>query len=210
MFIELTDHLKCPSDHPEQFLVLLPEVMDGRRVMRGEIGCPVCGKVVTLREGVLDFGRDEGQDPAETGQGGGGEISAPLSAEAALALMGIEGPGGYLLLVDRATMLAPDIEALLPGVRLVLLNPPASLAPRMVAADSTAISIIRSPRMPIKPSSMRGAVIGGDSARDPVWVTEAGRAVLPGLRVVVTGPVLPEMPFEILAETPGCWVGRRP
>ncbi len=211
MFIELTDHLKCPSDHPEQFLVLLPEVMDGRRVMRGEMGCPVCGKVVTLREGVLDFGRDDGQDPAETGQGGGGETSAPLSAEAALALLGIEGPGGYLLLVDQATQLAPEVETLLPGVGLVLLNPPVPLVlSEWSHPGSIAISIIRSPRMPIKSSSMRGAVIGGDSARDPVWVTEAGRAVLPGLRVVGTGPVLPEMPFEILAETPGCWVGRRP
>ncbi len=209
MFIELTDHLRCPSEHPEQFLVLLPEVMDGRRVMQGEVGCPVCGKVVPLREGILDFDSDRGGDPVRTGESDGGEVSMPLSAEAALALLGIEGPGGYLLLVDQAASLAREVESLLPGVGLVLLNPPVSLTVGWGQAGSTAISVIRSPRMPVKASSMRGAVIGGKASRDPVWVAEAGRVVLPGLRMVSTGPVPPEMPFEILAEAPGCWVGRR-
>lgn len=209
MFIELTDHLKCPAPHAEQFLVLLPEAMEGRRVVRGQVGCPVCGKLVQLQDGVLDFGAEEGAEPAVASEEDGGGPSTPLSAEAALALLGIEGPGGYLLLVDRAAMLATDLETLLPGVGLVLLNPPVSLLPGGSHPGSTVVSLIRSPRMPIKASSMRGAVIGGEAARDPVWITDAGQAVLPGLRVVVTGPVPPEMPFEILAQTPGCWVGRR-
>lgn len=208
MFIELTDHLRCPAEHAEQFLVLLPDTMEGRRVVRGQVGCPVCGKMVQLVDGILDFG--EGPEPAGGTESGETEDpSVPLSAEAALALLGIEGPGGYLLLVDRATMLAPDIEALLPGVGLVLLNPPASLVPRLVEAGSAASSIIRAPRMPVKASSMRGAVVGGEAARDSTWVTEAGLTVLSGLRVVAVGPVLPDLPFEILGEAPGCWVGRR-
>ena len=43
MFIELTDHLRCPADHEEAFLVLLPDQMDGRAVRGGALGCPVCG-----------------------------------------------------------------------------------------------------------------------------------------------------------------------
>ena len=27
MFIELTDHLRCPEDHEEAYLVLLPEIL---------------------------------------------------------------------------------------------------------------------------------------------------------------------------------------
>jgi hypothetical protein len=27
LFIELTDHLRCPNDHDESFLVLLPDLM---------------------------------------------------------------------------------------------------------------------------------------------------------------------------------------
>ncbi len=207
MFIELTDHLKCPAGHAEQFLVLLPDRMEGRRVMQGQVGCPVCGKMAQLIDGVLDFG--EGGDLAGTGDDGTEDSPFTLSAEAALALLGIDGPGGYLLLVDRAGMLAPDLETLLPGVGLVLLNPPAPLVPSLAHGPSAAVSIIRAPRTPVKSGSMRGVVIGGEVVRDSSWVREAGLTALSGRRVVAAGPVLPEMPFEILAETPGCWVGRR-
>ena len=38
MFIELTDHLRCPADHAESYLVLLPDRMDGRSVREGRLG----------------------------------------------------------------------------------------------------------------------------------------------------------------------------
>jgi hypothetical protein len=41
MFIELTDHLRCPADHAESYLVLLPEEMRERSVRTGRLGCPV-------------------------------------------------------------------------------------------------------------------------------------------------------------------------
>ncbi len=42
MHIELTDLLRCPADHDEAFLVLLPDRMEGRRVLAGHLGCPMC------------------------------------------------------------------------------------------------------------------------------------------------------------------------
>ena len=56
MFIELTDHLRCPADHDESFLVLLPDRMEGRSVRTGHLGCPVCGRTFQLADGVLDTG----------------------------------------------------------------------------------------------------------------------------------------------------------
>ena len=53
MFIELTDHLRCPADHDEAFLVLLPDELDGRSVRTGTLGCPVCDRRFALRDGVL-------------------------------------------------------------------------------------------------------------------------------------------------------------
>ena len=32
MFIELTDYLRCPADHAESYLVLLPDEMQERSV----------------------------------------------------------------------------------------------------------------------------------------------------------------------------------
>ena len=66
MFIELTDHLRCPADHDESYLVLLPDQMEGRSVRAGQLGCPVCGRTYQLTDGVLDLGGDTAEPPATT------------------------------------------------------------------------------------------------------------------------------------------------
>ncbi len=191
MFIELTDHLRCPADHEEAFLILLPGAMDGRRVQDGTLGCPACHREFPVAAGITDFG-------------GGAPASAPctIPAEAAHALLGLDGPGGYLALLGAAGALADGLSARLRGIHLVLVNPPAetSLPP--------AGSILRAPRLPLKRRSMRGVVIPGELARDPGWLEGAIACVLPGLRVVGEGPA-PEHPdLTVMAEAGGWWVGR--
>lgn len=191
MFIELTDHLRCAAVHPESYLILLPASMDGRLVKEGVLGCPVCGREVAVREGIADFG---GGQPGRLGCG--------LSAEAAQALLGISGPGGYVALAGGATALAEGLGGLLPGVRFVVVNPPAAME------DAPLTSVLRGARLPIKRASMRGAVVTADHAADPAWLADLVGCVLPGLRVVVEGPV-PDLPgVEVLAEAGGWWVGR--
>lgn len=190
MFIELTDHLRCSADHAEQFLVLLPDGMEGRRVVSGDLGCPVCGKVVRVDEGIADFGDAPPSD---------GKTS--LSADALAAFFGLSGPGGYLALAGGLTTLGPDLAALLPGVRLVLVNPPAG------TRDADTGSVIRSPRLPLKTGSMRGVAVGADLAHDPAWVADAVRAALPGLRVVGEGGS-PPSGMEMLGTARDVWVGR--
>lgn len=192
MFIELTDHLRCPADHPEQFLVLLPSRMDGRRVLTGELGCPVCGNVVRLADGLADWGD---APPSVEGTG--------LTAEAVATFLGLSGPGGFALLAGGVTILAPALAPLLPGVRLVLVNPPAG------TADSEDASVLRASRIPVKSGSMRGAVIGADVSGSPARVAECVAAVLPGLRVVGEGGAPPPAGVQLLGESEGCWVVRR-
>lgn len=192
MFIELTDHLRCPADHPEQFLVLLPSRMDGRRVLTGELGCPVCGTVVRLADGIPDWGD---ASPSVAG--------SALTAEAVAAFLGLSGPGGFALLVGGVTALAPALARLLPGVRLVLVNPAAG------TADSEQASVLRAARVPVKSASMRGAVLGADVSGFPDRVAECVAAVLPGLRVVGEGGVPPPEGVEVLGESAGCWVAKK-
>ena len=192
MFIELTDALRCTADHPESYLVLLPGVMEGREVMSGELGCPVCGRVVHIVDGVADFGGGVASD----GQTG-------LSAEAVAAFLGISGPGGYVALIGGVTSLARELSLLLPEVGLALVNPPAG-----VSAGSAA-GILRDGRLPLKTGSMRGVVLGADFSGNGEWVRDAVGAVLPGLRVVGEGGEPPENPAELLARNPECWVGRK-
>lgn len=193
MFIELTDHLRCIADHAEQFVVLLPDRMAGRRVMAGTVGCPVCGIVVPVVEGTMDFGGPPAPAPGSTS----------LSADAIVTLLGLEGPGGFIALIGAAGGVAEEVAARLPGARLVLVNPPTG-----VVGSETA-SVIRAGRLPVKVSSMRGVVVSADHGTDPAWVAAATQAVLPGNRVVVESGHDPDAGLEVLARTGQLWVARK-
>ncbi|MGQ0703262.1 MAG: hypothetical protein ACT4PM_09040 [Gemmatimonadales bacterium] len=203
MHIELTDHLICPAGHAEQYLVLLPETMEGRRVITGDLGCPVCGRVVRVRTGIADFG------PPPTAQPGAAEPSgrpAVLTAEAMHAFLGLTGPGGFVALAGRVAAVADELSERMPGIGLVLVNRSAGPVPGTPAA-----SVLRSPRLPLKSNSMRGVVIGADLADLPggAWIADAARAVLPGLRVVSEGGE-PPATLTLLAQSGSCWVGIKP
>src|SRR3954453_2468487 len=144
MFIELTDHLRCPEDHEESFLVLLPDQMDGRSVISGQLGCPVCGRTYSVEDGILDFG---GAPAGVTG-------TTRLTADALTPLAGLSGPGGYFTLVGPLGSLATEFHEANPGVALVAINPPAGVV------DAPAISVIRAARIPLKSRSMRGVALG--------------------------------------------------
>jgi uncharacterized protein YbaR (Trm112 family) len=192
MFIELTDHLRCPVDHDESFLVLLPDRVEGRSVIEGQLGCPVCGRTFQLSAGVFDTGDAPDLAAAKPGK---------LDAEGLTALAGLSGPGGYLILVGSAADHWQDVAALNPGVALVAINP----GPKI--ADSPRISLLRSGRIPLKSRSMRGVALGRPYAGDPHWVREAARVVLPGLRIVGEGVEPPSEVIELMASADGVWVG---
>jgi|CXWL01.1.fsa_nt_gi hypothetical protein len=190
MHIELTDHLRCPEPHDEAFLVLLPGRMDGRRVVAGELGCPICQWSVTWEDGIPDFG--------------GGAVAAgdpPCDAEAVVAMLGIEGAGGWLALAGTLAALAPDVSALLPGVGVVAINPPPLMRP------DGGVQLLRSGRWPIKRHALRGVALGEGVAD---WTDQAVASVLPGLRVMgIAQSPAAATGWELLANAGGLWVGRR-
>jgi uncharacterized protein YbaR (Trm112 family) len=194
MFIELTDHLRCPAAHAERFLVLLPDEVQDRRVIRGTLGCPVCGRVFPVTEGIARMGVSGPRGDSSPGT---------LTAEAAFALLGLAGPGGFVALLGEVGRLGLELARLLPHVHFALINPPEPREP------SPATSIIEAERMPLKSASMRGIVVGSDYGADALWVADAIAAVLPGLRAVVAGVPLEGLPVDVLASAPGAWVGKR-
>lgn len=194
MFIELTDHLRCPADHAEQYLVLLPDRIVERSVIAGRLGCPVCGRTWPVIEGVAELG---GPPPAPPS-------GAALDPAAMHVLLGLSGPGGYAALVGSAAEVWRGLAAELKGVGLVAVNPPAG-----VADAAPLLSVVRAPLIPLKARSLRGVVLGAEVSDDPHWVREAARVTLPGLRVVGRGPE-PELPeLELLASAEGHWVAAR-
>lgn len=192
MFIELTDHLRCPADHEEQFLVLLPSRLDDRRVESGELGCPVCGRAYPIERWVADLGGEVTAAP-----------SSRLTSEVMHTLLGLEGPGGAVVLVGGAAGDAVALRERLEGVHLVLVNPPGEVEP------APGLSLLRAPGIPLKARTVRGVVLGPGATAERHWVGEAGRVVLPGLRVVGEGPPPGwEGGPEVLAEADGIWVAR--
>jgi uncharacterized protein YbaR (Trm112 family) len=192
MFIELTDHLRCPADHDESYLVLLPERIESRSVKAGQLGCPVCGRSYQLVDGVFQAG-----DPPALPE----SRATTLDAEALHALTGLGGPGGYMVLVGRVAALWREVTELNPGVALVAINPEPEVP------DAPEISVIRSARIPLKSRSMRSAVLGRGYAEDPFWIEEAARVVLPGLRVVGEGNDPAGDSIDLMASAGGVWVG---
>jgi hypothetical protein len=193
MFIELTDHLRCPADHEEQFLVLLPHRMEGRSVREGTLGCPVCHRSFTLVDGVLDAGGAPGREDA----------TSALDAESLSTLLGLGGPGGYLVLVGAPAAAWREVAELNPGVGLVAVNPPLGVA------DHATLSVVRGGRLPLKSHSMRGVALGRTFATDPMWVGEAARVLLPGLRVVGESTDPASESIDLMASADGVWVGTR-
>jgi hypothetical protein len=193
MFIELTDHLRCSADHDEAYLVLLPDLMEGRSVRSGELGCPVCDRRFLVRDGVLDMGDAPPPGAADTA----------LSADAIAALAGLGGPGGYLVLVGPAAADWRGVAELVAGVSLVAVNPPEDVV------DAPGVSVVRSGRVPLKSRSMRGVVLGRPFGGDAHWIREGARVVLPGLRVVGEGPAPSSDLIELMASAGGAWVGAR-
>jgi uncharacterized protein YbaR (Trm112 family) len=191
MFIELTDHLRCPADHEESYLVLLPDRMEDRSVREGRLGCPVCGRTYSLVEGVLNLGGEAPQPSAST----------LLEPEPLTALVGLSGPGGYLVLVGRPASRWREVAELNPGVALVAVNP----GPDVV--DEPGISVLRSSSLPLKSRSMRGVVLGSPYGSDPGWVDAAAKVVLPGLRVAGEGQLPDSAPIDLMATAGGVWVG---
>ncbi len=168
--------------------MLLPDRMDGRRVTAGHLGCPYCGWSTSWDGGPADFGGGRRLD---------GEV--PFDAAAAHAMLGIDGPGGWVALVGRAASLAPQLETLLPQVGIVAINPPPPLA------DGGAVSIVTSGSWPIKTHALRGAVVGLDASE---WLPAALVSVLPARHLVGEGTPPTNLGGTLLATGGGVWVAQ--
>ena len=193
MFIELTEHLRCPQDHAEVHCVLATVTMKGRDVLQGTLGCPECRREYLIRDGAVHFG------------GAPVPVDHPSPAPDAgtvQALLGLMSPGGFVALVGSAARFSGPLSELIGEVHFVAIDPPPDVQP-----DASLSLLFSEGMIPLRTSVMRGVVLGGEYARDP-WLADAGRVVLPGLRVLVLAEQ--EAPgLERLAAGSGMWVGQK-
>ena len=201
MFIELLDTLRCIRPHEDSWLVGSFDELIDRHIIRGTLGCPVCGAEYPVRGGVADFRMsvhqaDEAASVAEAAASHDESAAMRLAA-----LLGLGEPGGIVLLMGQWAASAPALEALVPGVQFLLVNPASPVFPFASVARTDAV-------LPFAAASVRGAVF------DPAGATEmtarhAARVIRPGGRLIApAGEPVPEGITE-LARDGSQWVGER-
>lgn len=226
MFLELSEAFVCPHCRPAQGLVVLLDRIEGRRVVRGSLGCPECGLRVPIRDRLVRFDRarsDSGSGAAEERPDapgapeprrrpdlppvlGGGDPGEGATALA--ALLAADAVEGYLLL-------APGLDELAPGVAgsavkaevLALADRPSEAAEGVTWAVHPAGG-----PLPLFTGRLAGAAFLGPSDAD---VSEAVRVVRAGGRVVLLEPgtgadrTLEELPATAVVREEGVVVLER-
>lgn len=201
MFIELAEILRCPGNHEQMPCIVAPDEMDGRRVVRGTIGCPVCRVEHSIIEGIVGFG----EDPL-LGAGSRSDdrtVEEMPDAEAVQALLGLSGPGGYVVLVGSGSRLAEELGEQVTGVHFIGVNPPPELR------ETPSLSLLRSPNViPLIDGSVLGAILGREYVRSR-WMEEAGRVLVTGGRLVAVVDQPSASGVRQLAVGKGMWVGEK-
>jgi uncharacterized protein YbaR (Trm112 family) len=174
VFIELVDDLRCPRLHDETWLVASTDRTEGRDIMQGTLGCPICRAEYPIRDGVVWFVEPE-RAPAPAS-----DRSMPADPEVAVrlaAFLDLSDAQGFALLAGSWGSLAQLLRAMVP-THLVLLNPPAPVR------AGNGISILHaSSRIPLADATCRGVALD-DAHVDPAYVHDAVRVLRPRGRLV--------------------------
>ena len=197
MFIELIDVLRCPNAHEESWLVLASGRIDGRDVMEGVLGCPVCAAEFPIAGGVARFAPASQSDT----------VAGPSSEEEALrlaALLDLATPRGYAIIAGALGNCAPSLRAVT-DVQLLLVNP----SPEIEMGNGLSGLMIGSgwTTLPLAPSSARAIAL--DDVATPVQLRAGLLVVRPSGRVLA--PIELALPDGVseLARDDRQWLAER-
>ena len=167
MFIELIDLLRCPVDHEDSWLVAAFTKMDGRFVIEGKLGCPVCSASYAIARGVAEFvSRDvDGDTP---------HITADDTLRFG-ALLGLTRPGKTIV-IEGPEAASAFALAEMSQCRVIVLN-----APEDFGESESVGTVTASERIPLAAASADGII--ATSTRG-ARLQEAARILKPGGRIV--------------------------
>src|SRR5450756_1712458 len=102
MHIEFIDLLRCPVAHEDSWLVAAVTRMDGRIVLEGKLGCPVCNASYAVRDGAAllqaDTIRDAPRGVAQSGNELEDDVNDVNAATRVAAFLELTRPGSLALL----------------------------------------------------------------------------------------------------------------
>jgi hypothetical protein len=178
VFIEIVDTLRCPVAHEDSWLVARIDRLEGRHIITGSLGCPICKSRYSIEHGVVDM--TGGARQPQTGETDAfSTMMAPHEDDVAraAALLNLSEPGGTVVLAGAAGKLADALEQLT-SANFLLISPTddVPLAPprSVVRAAGT---------LPIASGVLKGLLADAISA-SPTFLDAAQRALAPGGRLV--------------------------
>ena len=202
MFIELVDSLRCVNVHEDTWLVASVVRMQGRHIVDGTLGCPLCRQQYHIRDGVGWFhtSPDESGDIHEQRMA----PPAPASEERvmrAAALLGLAEPGGIVVLGGSWGDCADAIAELGPAHVVVLNRGTTAASPESVS------TLVVGERLPFAAASVRAVAL--DDALAATSLTSAAGVLRSRGRLVAPASVpVPDDVVE-LARDAAEWVAER-
>jgi uncharacterized protein YbaR (Trm112 family) len=198
VFIELVDDLRCPRPHEQTWLVAATLHTQGRDIIEGTLGCPVCHAEYPIRAGVVRFDRDQ---PVPLGP----HRALPPDPELGMrlaAFLDLSDPHGLALLAGSWGPAARPLRGLVP-THLVLLNP----RPFVAAGDGISVLEITS-GIPLAEATCRGVALD-DAHATATHLDDAVRVLRPRGRLVAPASAPTPPGVMELARDERLWVGER-
>ena len=202
MHSELVDTLRCLSVHEESWLVAAADETEGRHIMRGLLGCPVCHARYPIEHGIADFSGGV-RVPVALDNG-----SVPPDEAAAVklaAMLDLTDSSGYVILVGEWARLGAALREVVP-VMVLAVNP----HPDAIIGDGVS-GVTTLDRIPVAASSARAIAFAaaGPTDEQPLELSAALGAVRPGGRVVASTDVSATDDVAVIASDAEHWVATR-
>jgi len=198
MYIELVELFRCVRRHDESWLVASIDEVRERSIIRGILGCPVCGAQYPISDGVADF------SGAHPGGPDGNPVISESESEIAVRAGGLLGLGeaeGVIILGGSWAAGAAALSAMT-GARVIAANPSAGIQ------RAAPVAIVRvGDAFPLGAGSCAGVALDESFTRGAL--SSALRVVRPGGRLA--GPMSVERPtgLSLLASDAQWWVAEK-
>jgi uncharacterized protein YbaR (Trm112 family) len=199
VLIELVDDLRCPRPHEETWLVVSTNRTEGRHIIEGTLGCPICRAEYPIHEGVVRFGpvADAARRAPDRAVSADPEMAMRLAA-----FLDLSDAQGYAVLAGSWAPAAQLLRGAVP-TRLVLLNP----RPAVAARDGISVLEIAA-GFPLADGTCRGVALD-DAHADSAHLDHAVRVLLPRGRLVAPASTPTPAGVAELARDEHLWVAER-
>ncbi len=192
MYVELLDTLRCTAVHESSWLVATASRTEGRFILAGVLGCPVCSAEYVIRDGAVWFGE------RDAAVGIAGAIQSEDEVTRLAALLGFDEAGGLYLLEGPLGVMGEALADVAPA-RFILHSPPEGCAGHAIIRGAGDL-------VPVGSGLLRGAAIS--RASQPLAEATARALAAKGRLVAPADTPVPEG-LTVLARDERHWVAER-